>query len=78
MGEYEHYHPNVTAPKMGERLRSDRTETFHSAHGPNVAGASDRSGWRHAFMLGTALVFLTAIGLILPHGDSGDLFRTWR
>ncbi len=77
MGDHKHYHPNVKAPKMGERLRPDRTETFHRAHGLNVGGAFDRSGWRHAFMLGTALVFLTAIGLILPHGDSGDLFRNW-
>jgi voltage-gated potassium channel len=35
------------------------------------------SGLRHGLMLAVALTFLTAVGLVLPHGDSGDEFRTW-
>lgn len=32
-------------------------------------------GLRHGLMLVVALAFLTAIGLALPHGDSGETFR---
>lgn len=35
------------------------------------------SGLRHGLMLAVALTFLTSVGLVLPHGDSGDEFRTW-
>lgn len=31
--------------------------------------------FRHAFMPFVALAFLTAVGLALPHGDSGETFR---
>ncbi|MCB1279485.1 bZIP transcription factor [Prosthecobacter sp.] len=32
---------------------------------------------RHGLMLVVALAFLTAVGLVLPHGDSGESFREW-
>lgn len=32
---------------------------------------------RHGLMLVVALAFLTAVGLILPHGDSGEALRDW-
>lgn len=35
------------------------------------------SHFRHAFMLVIALSFLTTIGIVLPHGDSGEAFRDW-
>ncbi|MEZ5385788.1 MAG: hypothetical protein R3F13_09755 [Prosthecobacter sp.] len=35
------------------------------------------SGLRHGLMLAVALAFLTLVGLVLPHGDSGDEFRIW-
>jgi len=33
--------------------------------------------FRHGLMFIISLVFLVAIGLVLPHGDSGDAFRDW-
>ncbi len=35
----------------------------------------NRGNLRHGFMLVVALSFLTVIGLVLPHGDSGEAFR---
>ena len=32
---------------------------------------------RHSLMFTVAFAFLTVIGLILPHGDSGEAFRDW-
>lgn len=32
---------------------------------------------RHGLMLIVAIAFLTVIGLALPHGDSGEVFRGW-
>lgn len=41
-------------------------------------GPAPRGGnLRHALMLVVALGFLTAVGLVLPHGDSGADFRDW-
>lgn len=34
-------------------------------------------GFRHGLMLAVSLAFLTAVGLLLPHGDSGAAFRNW-
>ncbi|WP_395738934.1 potassium channel protein - like protein [Prosthecobacter sp.] len=34
-------------------------------------------GVRHGLMLGVAVAFLTVVGLVLPHGESGDSFREW-
>jgi hypothetical protein len=34
-------------------------------------------GFRHGVMLVVAIAFLTVVGLVLPHGDSGDSFREW-
>lgn len=33
--------------------------------------------FRHGMMFVVALAFLTAISLVLPHGDSGETFRGW-
>ncbi len=32
---------------------------------------------RHGLMLAVAIAFLTVVGLVLPHGDSGEAFRDW-
>ncbi len=32
---------------------------------------------RHGVMLAVALAFLVLVGLVLPHGDSGEGFREW-
>lgn len=42
-----------------------------------LATAPQGGAVRHAFMLVVALAFLITIGLVLPHGDSGDEFREW-
>jgi len=39
--------------------------------------APQGSTFRHGLMFVVALSFLTTIGLILPHGDSGEAFRGW-
>lgn len=44
---------------------------------PAPAAAPQGGAVRHAFMLVVALAFLTVVGLVLPHGDSGDAFREW-
>ena len=44
---------------------------------PSPDPAPHGGNLRHAFMLVVALGFLTAIGLVLPHGDSGAAFRDW-
>lgn len=47
--------------------------TSVSTPGPAPQGGE----FRHAFMLLVALAFLATVGLLLPHGDSGDEFRDW-
>ncbi|OYW71273.1 MAG: hypothetical protein B7Z37_28230 [Verrucomicrobia bacterium 12-59-8] len=44
-----------------------------STSGPIPHGGT----FRHGLMLIVAIAFLTVIGLVLPHGDSGDAFRDW-
>lgn len=45
---------------------------------PRVSGPPPPGGHlRHGLMLGAALAFLTLVGLVLPHGDSGESFRAW-
>lgn len=39
--------------------------------------APQGSTFRHGLMFVIALAFLTATGIILPHGDSGESFRDW-
>lgn len=41
------------------------------------AAAPQGSHLRHGVMLAVALGFLTLVGLVLPHGDSGADFRDW-
>lgn len=73
--------PSLKAPKMETRHRSAVAVVHRATHridagtvcGPTPCG----SGLRHAVMLGCALGFLSAIGLVLPHGDSGGVFRDW-
>ena len=47
--------------------------TSVSTPGPAPQGGE----FRHAFMLLVALAFLATVGLLLPHGHSGDDFRDW-
>ena len=35
------------------------------------------SGLRHGLMVAVSLAFLMAVGLVMPHGDSGESFRDW-
>jgi hypothetical protein len=44
-----------------------------STSGPIRQGGT----FRHGVMLIVAIAFLTVIGLVLPHGDSGEAFRDW-
>ena len=44
-----------------------------STSGPVPQGAA----FRHGLMLVVAIAFLTVVGLVLPHGDSGEAFRDW-
>ncbi len=44
-----------------------------STSGPIPQGGN----FRHGLMLVVAIAFLTVIGLVLPHGDSGEAFRDW-
>lgn len=45
---------------------------------PSPPTAAPRGGHlRHGVMLAVALAFLVLVGLVLPHGDSGEDFRGW-
>lgn len=45
---------------------------------PITSGPVPQGGtFRHGLMLVVAVAFLTAVGLVLPHGESGDAFRAW-
>jgi len=44
-----------------------------SIPGPTPHGG----GFRHGLMLAVSLAFLGTVGLVLPHGDSGESFREW-
>jgi voltage-gated potassium channel len=65
------------------KLGSDRGFTSVEAHGsmPPMSAATSpgpaprHGNRRHAFMLVVALSFLTVVGLVLPHGESGEAFR---
>jgi hypothetical protein len=46
------------------------TPTLESSDSP-----PDRGTLRHGLMLALALTFLAVVGIILPHGDSGEPFR---
>jgi hypothetical protein len=46
-----------------------------AATSPGTAPQGDT--YRQGMMFVVALAFLTAIGLVLPHGDSGEAFRDW-
>lgn len=44
----------------------------------SISGPIPQGGaFRHGLMLVVAIAFLTVIGLVLPHGDNGEEFRTW-
>lgn len=44
---------------------------------PSQDNAPHGGGLRHGLMLAVSLAFLSTVGLVLPHGDSGDSFRAW-
>ena len=44
-----------------------------STSGPRPQGGTIRQG----LMLAVAIAFLTMVGIMLPHGDSGEAFREW-
>ncbi|HEY1050423.1 MAG TPA: hypothetical protein VGE39_11730 [Prosthecobacter sp.] len=45
---------------------------------PSPSATAPQGGhFRHGAMLAVALVFLVLVGLVLPHGDSGESFREW-
>lgn len=66
---------------MGESGRFANAEAHVSmlpmsaAISPGTAPHGDT--FRQGMMFVVALTFLTAIGLVLPHGDSGEAFRDW-
>lgn len=44
----------------------------------STSGTAPQGGtFRHGLMLVVAIAFLSVIGLVLPHGDSGEAFRDW-
>lgn len=44
----------------------------------STTGTTPQGGaFRHGLMLVVAIAFLTVVGLVLPHGDSGEEFRDW-
>jgi hypothetical protein len=46
--------------------------------GSSTSGPVPHGGaFRHGLMLAVAIAFLTVVGLVLPHGDSGEAFRGW-
>lgn len=44
---------------------------------PSHDTAPRGGGLRHGLMLAVSFAFLCTMGLVLPHGDSGDAFREW-
>lgn len=45
---------------------------------PSISGPIPQGGsLHHGLMLVVAVAFLTLVGLVLPHGDSGEEFREW-
>jgi hypothetical protein len=66
---------------MGESRRFANAEahvTMRRMSAATSPGTAPHGGHlRHGLMLVVALAFLTAVGLVLPHGDSGDAFREW-
>lgn len=81
MRDRNHQHPGVKSPKMGTRGGFVRAEAEREGGGiraPTSPGIRpDSGGLRHAVMCAGALGFLIAIGLVMPHGDSGAAFRNW-
>ena len=84
MAKRNHDHPGVKAPNMKGRPRLTsavahrsprRTRTALPAREKPPATGPGRGEIRHALMFAGALGFLTAVGLVLPHGDSGKAFR---
>jgi len=44
----------------------------------STSGTAPQGGaFRHGLMLLVATAFLSVVGLVLPHGDSGEEFRDW-
>ncbi|OYW74669.1 MAG: hypothetical protein B7Z37_16725 [Verrucomicrobia bacterium 12-59-8] len=44
----------------------------------SIPGTAPQGGaFRHGLMLIVATAFLTMVGIVLPHGDSGEEFRDW-
>jgi len=44
----------------------------------STSGTAPQGGtFHHGLMLVVAIAFLSVIGLVLPHGDSGEAFRDW-
>ncbi len=79
MGERNHYHAGVNAPKMPHRGAAS-AEADGRAPGVRAAPPGPgpgAGGRRHTAMLAGSLGFLCAVGLVLPHGDSGNAFREW-
>lgn len=81
MKDHNDKHPSVKAPKMETRHRSVVAVMHREAHridaGSAPATPPAEGGLRHTVMFACALGFLAAIGLVLPHGDSGSAFREW-
>lgn len=45
---------------------------------PSISGPIPEGGAvRHGLMLVVSVAFLTMVGIVLPHGDSGEEFREW-
>jgi hypothetical protein len=66
---------------MGESRRFANAEvslTCRPMSTTTIPGPTPHGGgFRHGLMLLVSLAFLFAIGLVLPHGDSGESFRDW-
>ncbi len=61
-------------------MRWVAVETSFLSHmsASSTSGTIPQGGsFRHGLMLAVAIAFLTVIGLVLPHGDSGEAFRDW-
>ena len=66
---------------MGESRRFANAEAHlpcrHMSAATSPGTAPQGNTFRQGMMFVVALAFLTAIGLVLPHGDSGEAFRDW-
>ena len=62
---------------MGESRRFANAEAHlpcrHMSAATSPGTAPQGNTFRQGMMFVVALAFLTAIGLVLPHGDSGDV-----